>query len=365
MSHTFVSENIDPALMPFDPAAEMLARLRTQASNPSTPGASDIFDPSGSMGDDDDMDQDPLRPPPSALPAMLQPPSLVPFGTLVKRQVKLTDKSTVAFEQFCKTRSSDERDVLLFAHVLELIDLARKNEKADVWVVSTSLARKITSYTQAFMYSPQLTAYRGLSMAEHVLKAMRESNVADLPADEETAQCELVLSKIRDKGTNYRNILKTAVKASLEPDSETKNIGSLAHKLVSGTKIASTLQLYIRLAVIRFVMKTYLWLTEETFWLKVDDLIEQYRRDCKTTDELDALNNLIYQEDIKQFDDPANSPHTTSEAPGGWQAVVRKHSANVRPNPKNAQILSQAYSAAMATSGTKRRRIDVEERDDD
>ncbi|KAJ7509388.1 hypothetical protein B0H11DRAFT_2427793 [Mycena galericulata] len=240
MSHTFVSANIDPQLGGGDPAALMLRRLREHASTPATPGPSESPGPSGD--DKMDQDQDTNPPPPhSAFNFAPQIPSLTAFGNLVKRQVTLSDKSTVAFDQFCQNRSPEERSVLLLAHVLELLDLARKNEKAELWVITPTLSKKINSYTQAFMYSPTITAYRGLSMAEHLL---------NFPLRKRPLIARWCFPRYRDKGTQYRNILKTAVKESLETDSDTENIAALADKLLRGTKVKATVQFYIRLAFI-------------------------------------------------------------------------------------------------------------------
>ncbi|KAJ7827163.1 hypothetical protein B0H14DRAFT_3467278 [Mycena olivaceomarginata] len=313
-----------------DPRAQMLAQLRSSSGALSSAASFPI-------PNDDDM------PPGPPIPSsnLISPPSGIPlttFGALVKRQVKLADKSSVAFDQFCQNPSPDERSVILFAHVLELLDISRKNEKAEHWVITPELSKKIAGHMQVFTYSPDLTAYRGLAVASHVM---------DLPTEDETTQCELVVSKIREKGTHYRNILKTAVKTALDPNHETANVAVLANKLLSGTKIKATLQFYMRLAFIRFVMRSYEWLTEETFWLKVDLAIEENSRDCATKDELDAFYNMIYQDDIAIYGDPANT--STPKL--------------VKPNPKNAQVLAPAEKAFYSGRSLKRARVEMENED--
>ncbi|KAJ7787256.1 hypothetical protein B0H14DRAFT_2399750, partial [Mycena olivaceomarginata] len=196
--------------------------------------------------------------------------------------------------------------------------------------------------------------------------ALREINVQDLPTEDETTQCELVVSKIREKGTHYRNILKTAVKMALDPNHETANVAVLSNKLLSGTKIKATLQFYMRLAFIRFVMCSYEWLTEETFWLKVDLAIEENSRDCATKDELDAFYNMIYQDDIAIYGDPANTSYQTVEfnpSRASAQSIVRKHSKLVKPNPKNAQVLAPAEKAFYSGRSLKRARVEMENED--
>ncbi|KAJ6617529.1 hypothetical protein B0H10DRAFT_2434359 [Mycena sp. CBHHK59/15] len=83
--------------------------------------------------------------------------------------------SLVAFDQFCQIRSTDERQVLLLVHILELLDLTRKNDKAGVWTIPVDLMKKISSYVKAFVFSPMTISYRGLN------KAMRECKAKGLP----------------------------------------------------------------------------------------------------------------------------------------------------------------------------------------
>ncbi|KAJ6615573.1 hypothetical protein B0H10DRAFT_2255722 [Mycena sp. CBHHK59/15] len=256
---------------------------------------------------------------------------------------------------------------MLFAHVLELLDIARRSEKAEQWVITAGLLKKINVYTQAFILSPQLSAYRGLCFAEHILKAMREANILDLPPEEETANVDLVLARIRTKATHYRNIVKAAIQTSLEPKSDLENIANLTDKVLHGTSVKATLQFYVRLAFIRWVMVEYPWLSEETFWLQVDEVIKTNSKKCTTKAELDVFYNLIYQQDIADHDDPANSPHQTAEfnpSATTWQGIVLKHSAKVLLNPKNPQLLLQAYQvycAAQNANSNKRRRLNNEE----
>ncbi|KAJ7015730.1 hypothetical protein C8F04DRAFT_1284919 [Mycena alexandri] len=284
---------------------------------------------------------------------------MVAFGGMIKPQLKLTDKSSVTFDQFIRLRSADERAVMLFGYVLELLDLARKNEKADHWVIGTTLGKKINTYTQAFILSPQLRAYRGLHLSEHVMKVMRASNVLDLPPEEESTNVDRVLSKVSNKATNYRNVLKNHPKSDLE------NIANLADKLLHGTTMKHTLQFYLRLAFIRWVMVQYPWLTEETFWIQVDELIKKNSQDCKTKVEPRPVRIypiLSFPTDIRVHGDPANTDHQVVEfnaSMPSWYTSVRTQAANILPNPKNPQLLLQG--SAVAPSGSKRRRLEDEE----
>ncbi|KAF7367439.1 hypothetical protein MSAN_00806600 [Mycena sanguinolenta] len=369
MSNTFNDENIDPALramdnISVDPAANMLEKLR--AGNSSAPPSSP-----GTPANDDDMDEDQLSGMTPISGFTLGTPSLTPggptlvaFGNAVKHQVKLSEKSAVAFDQFLRLRTPEERNIVLFAHVLELLDISRRNERAEQFVISPTLGKKIRTYTLAFFLSPQLSAYRGPKASEHILNAMRDCKISELPPDSDTTSVQSVLSSIGERATHYRNVIKTTVASSLQHGSPLKNIAALTSKLVQGSTLKATSQLYIRLAFIRYIMVEYPWLNEETFWLKVDEVIAQNSKSCETEKELNKLYNLFYKEDIMKHGDPATTAHKTSEfseVDGGWQGVIRKHSVTVLPNPKGGQILLKAYQtwlAAQPTESRKRRRTD-------
>ncbi|KAF7372678.1 hypothetical protein MVEN_00131100 [Mycena venus] len=80
-------------------------------------------------------------------------------------------------------------------------------------------------------------------------------------------------------------------------------------------------------------MASYPGLTEDAFWLQVDDSLDQNSKRCETQAELDQFYNYIYQEDIEAHGDPASTAHQTAEfnesGTTSWIAVMRKYSANV------------------------------------
>ncbi|KAJ7129876.1 hypothetical protein C8R43DRAFT_1134137 [Mycena crocata] len=329
-SDSFIDENIHPDLRPVDPRAVFLRRLR-EGSSSTSPAPS-------SSPQDDNLDTETPAPIQRLNLPTPQTTPLATFGNLVKRQVVLTEKSMVAFDQFLQVRTVEEQNVIIFAHLLQIHDMAKCSEKPEMWVIGSELGKKINESVQAFIYSPDLPAYRGLTMPNHILNAMRDNNVHGLPTEQETTQCDLVLSRISNKATHHRNVVKTAIKTSLDPKHETAN---------------------------RFVMRSYDWLTEETFWLKVDLCIEDNSKECSTADELNMLYNYFYEEDIKLYGDPADTPHKTVDfntARPSWQTNIRKHSAKVQPHPKNAANLAAAEVAALAAApAPKRRRIEMEE----
>lgn len=98
---------------------------------------------------------------------------------------------------------------------------------------------------------------------------MRECKVKGLPDDDDLVAVDLVLARIRDKGTNNRNVYKTKVrprlsfiiycvpltsyhkvKESMEPKSPIRNVATLSHKLLKNTNVKATVQFYQRVALI-------------------------------------------------------------------------------------------------------------------
>ncbi|KAK7012708.1 hypothetical protein R3P38DRAFT_2549979 [Favolaschia claudopus] len=335
---TFTNENIDPALLAMDPAAQLLAQLRSGSG----PSASAINSPNAPHDDDEDNEMPPAR---ITFPGSNN--SLAAFGRLVKNQLKLSENSSVSLNQACQL-SADERIIMLFAHVLELGDLVRKNEKSEKWAVSNQL--KVL-----------LTAYRGLGASAHVMNAMRESNVPELPSEDQTVECEEVLSKISSKATQFRNVFKTNITCSLVSGSELRNIAALTNKILSGTSIKATLEFYVRVAFLRWVMKAYPGL-EDGFWLQVDICIHSNSKRCDSQKELDSFYNAIYQDDIKEYGDPAATSFKTVDlntANSSWQAAVRRHSKLVEFNPKSEQLLAAMKAQAVGgPKGVKRARVE-------
>ncbi|KAJ6612632.1 hypothetical protein B0H10DRAFT_2436903 [Mycena sp. CBHHK59/15] len=367
MSDTFVEPNIDPALLAMDPASQMLQKMRAKRASASAPGTPPPRDDDANAGGNDSMDQD-LPPGPSSFTPgpssfALAPSSLATFGNLVKHQIKLSDKSAVEFDRFLQAK---ERNMVLFAHVLMLRDITRMNERPDKWVISPDLLKKINMYCEVFMLSPVLTAYRGLKLNEHILTGLRECNVAELPPNSEPLKVEVVLAKIGKQVTHIRNDTKAAVKQSLKRGSDLENIANLAAKVIQGTKIKATLQLYIRLATIRFVMVNYpVFVGTDAFWLKVDDVLDKNSKQSATQAELDVLYNCYYDDDMAEYGDPAKTSHQTVESnetdTTSWQGVMRKHSANVLPNPNLGKLLLQALATVATVQSTLKRKRPTEE----
>ncbi|KAJ7431156.1 hypothetical protein FB451DRAFT_1228321 [Mycena latifolia] len=341
-SFNFDTDVLDPALLAEDPAQSLLTRVRNTPSSQVTPSPA----PSENDGDAE-IPTTPLLESTSS-----NTPSLVAFGRLVKRKLDLSDASSAAFDQFCQPHSVDERQVLIYAQLLGLQDISKKNEKFETWSISADFGKKISAYVKAFVYSPTTISYRGLNVGEHIMKAMRECKVNDLPAEDDLRAVDLVLTKIRDKGTQLRNIYKTKVKESMEKGSTFRNVATLSHKLLKNTGIKATVQFYQRAALVRWCIASYPGLSDEEFWPRVDTTITTFRKQSSSDVELDKCFNAIYEEDKKTYGDPADTEYKTVDdaAVSGWQATLIKHAKAVQPTPQQAQ----------GAPPQKRRRIEVD-----
>ncbi|KAJ7443578.1 hypothetical protein B0H11DRAFT_1931462 [Mycena galericulata] len=168
-------------------------------------------------------------------------------------------------------RSPGGCSVLLLAHVLEVLDLAQKNEKGELSVGSPTLSKKINSYTRKF-------SCQGLARA-------------------------------RSRHQEW-------------------NVAGLVEKLLRGTGVKATALFYLRFAFF------------------VDELIQKYRKEYETEQELDAFYDPIYQKIIVDHGDPTATVYkTTASNPSSnsCQVLVRKH--YIRPNPRNPTILGAAYKS--------------------
>ncbi|KAJ7358513.1 hypothetical protein DFH08DRAFT_1043608 [Mycena albidolilacea] len=240
------------------------------------------------------------------------------------------NEPVAVFSPSCQAHAED-REVLLFAHVVQLLELFKKNEKMELWVISQDLDRKIVTYVKAFVSPPTTVSYRGLNVGEHILKAMCECKVKSLPNDDDTAANNLVLARIREKCTHYQNVYKSRFKESTAKDSPLCNIAALSYRLAENSGIKATVQLYQRVALV------YPDLEDDEFWPKaVDHTINQFRKRSSNQEELDLCFNAIYEDDKKLYGDPASTEFKAADINQGpaWQVTLGKHAQNIQFAPQ-------------------------------
>ncbi|KAJ7347139.1 hypothetical protein DFH08DRAFT_961511 [Mycena albidolilacea] len=235
------------------------------------------------------------------------------------------------------TRSADECQALVYAGVLQVLDLAKKNDNDTVWTIPPNLHQWIVKYVCAFVFSPTTVCYCGINVGEHILKAMRECNVKNLLEEDDIIAVGLVLALICSKGTHYQNTFKTKVKASMAHNSSMCDIATLSHKLLKDTGVKPTVQFYQCVAFIRWCLSNYPNLSEEDFWPKgVDNSIAMFRHQHKTQEELDAyVFSSVLLHFMLMIIQPEDTDLTTvdfSTTPD-WQVTLGEHTKNIQPQP--------------------------------
>ncbi|KIM72049.1 hypothetical protein PILCRDRAFT_16488 [Piloderma croceum F 1598] len=141
-------------------------------------------------------------------------------------------------------------------------------------------------YANAFLLSPMISYYRG-KLPEALIDALCELSIASLPPNKEAAQCKQVAAQIGKHLTTARNALKTQIKASVKDET---NLAVLASAIIGKSDIKPTVQLYMRLAFLRWHMLNFPNLPAEDWWFKVDDTLVKWR--TKWTSEVQITNDF-------------------------------------------------------------------------
>ncbi|KAJ6461208.1 hypothetical protein DFH09DRAFT_822518, partial [Mycena vulgaris] len=198
------------------------------------------------------------------------------YGQLVKHHHGLKDQSAVALDQFCEASSSDERQALMFAEMVMIHTLLKRQTKNESYTIPSTFDVTLKAYAIAFLLGHKTVAIRGLNVSGHIMNAMRELHILELPNAKDVAHTDIVLKAIGGKLTYFRNVIKTKVKASLKNQAATRNIAELTHAIISNLKcgIQPTLQLYMHIAFLRFCVVSYGALSDEAFWPKVDKVMD-------------------------------------------------------------------------------------------
>jgi len=92
-------------------------------------------------------------------------------------------------------------------------------------------------------------------------------------------------------------------------------------------------QLYLRLAFLRWDIINYKELDGDAWWLKVDDTLSSFRSKFVTELAISAAFTDLYHKDKAQFGDPAVSGIKAAEVRDldSWQVVLQAHARNVVP----------------------------------
>ncbi|KAJ7198299.1 hypothetical protein GGX14DRAFT_573537 [Mycena pura] len=342
-SSFFDNSNIDPQLLAMDPAQRILERIQQRSrindddDDNGLPPSSDAFVGFGSERSETST-------------------SLATYGNLVKRRFGLKDQPAGELDQFCQTSSAEERQVLLYAQILQLNARLKDNEKVDThYTIPAVLETSIKLYAIAFLLCHRTVAFRGSNAASHILNAMREESVKGLPNEKDVGHNNIVLRALRDKLTYFRNILKSKIKQSLKNGSSTRNIASLTNAIISKLDgIEPTLQLYMRIAYLRFCMINYGDLSDDAFWIKADQTLHAWQRAADTQTELSQILSHVYHEDTAMYGKPEDTEYTTVDLSSlaAWQVTLGRHAAKVQASKK------RTFEEMSGTNGVDERQVE-------
>ncbi|KAI0349302.1 hypothetical protein OH77DRAFT_1432189 [Trametes cingulata] len=201
-----------------------------------------------------------------------------------------------------------------------------------------TLKRTAQDYGWAFMLSPTVQSYRAVDASDKVLAVMRELGVANVPPAHETARCDAVLACIGKALTDCRHHIKNKVSESMKPGVQgSKDIASLCAAITSRSKVKPTAAMYMRIAAVRYVVRTYPECAgEDAFWIRFDKQLNQYRELLQTPAKIQAAFEDMYETDKRLYGDPdiLVHPPLNPNHQDEWIAALERAAA--RPVSKTA-----------------------------
>ncbi|KAK0467037.1 uncharacterized protein EV420DRAFT_1474435 [Desarmillaria tabescens] len=240
---------------------------------------------------------------------VISAPNMTATARRLKRKMEFSDEAEVDFDEF-STLSADKCQLYLMAVTLQTRDLLQKMQTSqESWEISKGLWKNISQYVKAFLLSSTAVCYVGNS-SYHVMVALREMNIKDLPSENDMTANALLQSRISACLTTKRSQIKDAVKVSIQDSKDgraLRNIACLTKHLIgkSNEKIPQTQQLYMRLSVVRHVYANIETARGDTFWAEVDRMLHGMRAHGQ---ELFIYTlNEIYIKDKKEYGDPTKS----------------------------------------------------------
>ncbi|SJL06048.1 uncharacterized protein ARMOST_09384 [Armillaria ostoyae] len=299
----FSDENIDPRLRAINPVQAYIEETR-QRYEAQVEQALQVTQVIRSGNPDEEQDTAP-----SPLMAISLPSSnLVASARRLKRKYEFSDEAEVDLDEFCVV-PSEEHQLLLMAVALQNRDLLIKlQDNGSTWEISKKLLKSVWQYTKAFLLSSVSVCYVGDS-AQHVMVALREMKVKDLPPEDDIAANSILQSKVSYCLTTKRAHFKEQIRISIQDNEAGKAIRNIAHltKKVIGKSdyIPQTQQLYMRLSVARYVYASSPKARGDNYWDDVDQMLHGMQ---EHGDDLFVFClNDIYEKDKQKYGDPVKT----------------------------------------------------------
>ncbi|KAI4520327.1 hypothetical protein K523DRAFT_421977 [Schizophyllum commune Tattone D] len=289
------------------------------------------------------------------------------YPALVKRlqDVLALDEEARAFVDMIGNATSFQEIMLIqgagIAKLNQLSRAATLAEKVRVWAISQALQSNLRFYSRLFLLSHKLNSYRGKNIGELVYKFLRLRNIADLPSETDHVGKKILYSAINDILSNFRCETKKKVVLSLDPDSPLANIADLTAAIISPlTGAVPTLELFARIAFLRFHVRHYGHLDEQLFWRKVDYTLQSWTTsEFKTADALNGAFTQMYHDD--QVFMNRRAAESTVEAVDAkdipsWMNLLMDLGKEVRNNEKLGNDPAQMNAKMVVQRPAKRRR---------
>ncbi|KAK0463304.1 hypothetical protein IW261DRAFT_1576020 [Armillaria novae-zelandiae] len=281
-----------------------------------------------------------FRPPPPS--AMLLDLSLASHGNLIK-QLKLvksfSQESVLDLENFAVAPTLEECFTFMFAATLETRDLLKelvKNKATESFEIKEPLKKIVTLHAKAFVFSSTTTSYVGPDIPEKVLLAMHANKTSDLPSKQDIIGKEKVIKEINSALSDAHHWMKARLLDTLKKTgSTTGNIGAVTGKILGGSGILATLQLHMRVAVVRWHLVHFPSLLPKKFWPHVDDFLAQALE--KGHSNYTMVLNKMYKLDIAEYSthDMAKFPVldllNASDRVDKWTATANIYFDKIRP----------------------------------
>ncbi|KAK6997430.1 hypothetical protein R3P38DRAFT_3620931 [Favolaschia claudopus] len=286
------------------PASTEEILLRAQAARRADEAASS--EPPSSPGPSSPLhsESDPL-PTQSLLPRLQASATdmarLKAFGIRAVKKAKLDDNLEAEFIQYLETPDRDERNALQHLQLLKVEHMLSDfmGDRVTQYRVSAELKKTFRKYIWGLLTLSNLKVYGG-DLEIVLIQAMHADGIKGIPS-KDSEEYTVFLTALAREVSVQRSTFKSAVKDSLDDDSDYRNIALLGEHIVNHAPDQTlTLGFLMRLAVIRVCVTENF--KESEFWGKTDDLFAKYAMNGP-----EAALKEIYKDDCDQYGHPKNT----------------------------------------------------------
>ncbi|KAJ7920734.1 hypothetical protein B0H13DRAFT_1867235 [Mycena leptocephala] len=238
------------------------------------------------------------------------------------KRIKLEDDSADEFKRYLETPNKDERDAIVFLHMLHVKDLYRQavDQRVKGWQVTTCLAVQIKKFVRALLLLPNLRFYSGM-VESAVMIALRRCAVKDLPTSDDFDDNVLKAAVARQFSTDKSEIKKMLKDSTEVSDVASRNIAEVTGQILAKycPEIQPTLSVYHRLSHIHTrASKPH---SNSKFWPDLDQELEGLHEEGPEVfvSFSDSAMQINYEDDIAKYGDPADTKHkvTKDTVPSG------------------------------------------------